>query len=257
VRNAARVTWWGHSTVWLEDSGVRLLTDPLLTDRLAHLRRAAGPRPVLPGPPDAVLVSHLHADHLHLASLRQVPGDPVIVLPRGTADFVRKGLGRPRARVVELSPGEEVPVGAVRVRAVRAHHHDVRGPWSRLRATPIGFTVEGSLRTWYAGDTGLFDEMAGISPVDLALIPVGGWGPSLGETHLDPAQAAEAVHRAKAATAVPVHYGTFWPVGFSRVRPHLFHSPAREFVRHAATVAPHTTVRVLRHGETTTVGSGA
>jgi L-ascorbate metabolism protein UlaG (beta-lactamase superfamily) len=99
--------------------------------------------------------------------------------------------------------------------------------------------------------------MAGISPVDLALIPVGGWGPSLGETHLDPAQAAEAVHRAKAATAVPVHYGTFWPVGFSRVRPHLFHSPAREFVRHAATVAPHTTVRVLRHGETTTVGSGA
>ena len=27
------VTWWGHSTMWLADSGVRLLTDPVLTDR--------------------------------------------------------------------------------------------------------------------------------------------------------------------------------------------------------------------------------
>jgi L-ascorbate metabolism protein UlaG (beta-lactamase superfamily) len=243
--------------VWLEDSGVRLLTDPLLTDRLAHLRRAAGPRPVLPCAPDAVLLSHLHADHLHLASLRQVPGDPVFVLPAGTAGFVRTGLRRPGARCVELRPGEQTTVGALTVRAVRADHHAERGPWSRLRATPLGFVVEGALRTWYAGDTGLFDEMGAIGPVDLALMPVGGWGPSLGEGHVDPAQAAEAVRRAKAATAVPVHYGTFWPIGMSRVRPEMFHSPGAAFARHAATVAPDTDVRVLAHGETTTVGPAA
>ena len=43
-----------------------------------------------------------------------------------------------------------------------------------------------------------------------ALIPVGGWGPTLGEQgHLDAARAAEALRVVKADWAVPVHYGTF------------------------------------------------
>lgn len=257
MTNSVRVTWWGHSTVWLADSGVHLLTDPLLTSRLAHLRRAAGPPPVLPGAPDVVLLSHLHADHLHLASLRQVPGDPVFVLPAGAAGFLRRGLRRPGARCVELCPGDETTVGAVRIHAVPANHHGDRGPWSRLRAVPLGFVVEGGLRTWFAGDTGLFDEMADLGPLDLALIPVGGWGPTLGEEHLDAAQAAEACRRAKAGTAIPVHFGTFWPVGMSRVRPEMFSAPGTEFARHAATVTPDTVVRVLAQGETTIVGPAA
>ncbi len=251
MTNTVRVTWYGHSTVWLEDSGVRLLTDPLLTDRLAHLRRAAGPTPVLPGAPDAVLLSHLHADHLHLASLRKLGGDPLFVLPRGAGGFVRAGLRRPGLRLVELAPGERTTVGAVTVRAVAAAHPANRGPWSRLHATPIGFVVEGARRTWYAGDTGLHDEMAALSPVDLALIPVGGWGPSLGAGHLDPAGAAEAVRRAEATVSVPVHYGTFWPVGCGRLRPELFHSPGGRFAELARAV---TDVRVLAHGGSTTVG---
>jgi L-ascorbate metabolism protein UlaG (beta-lactamase superfamily) len=250
-----RVTWWGHSTVWLEDSGVRLLTDPLLTDRLAHLRRAAGATPTLPGAPDAVLLSHLHADHFHLPSLRRVPGEPTLIVPRGATAFVARGLGRSAAdRCVELAPGDGTTVGAVRVRAVPAAHDGARGPWSRDRATAIGFIVEGASRSWYAGDTGLFREMADLAPLDLALIPVGGWGPTLGDGHLDPAAAAEALRRVKAAWTVPVHYGTFWPVGLGRVRPHLFHDPGTDFARHAATAAPDSRVRVLAHGESLTVG---
>ena len=71
--------------MWLADSGTTLLTDPLLTDRLMHLRRKAGPTPELPGPPDAVLLSHLHADHFHLPSLRTLPGEPLLIVPRGAA----------------------------------------------------------------------------------------------------------------------------------------------------------------------------
>jgi L-ascorbate metabolism protein UlaG (beta-lactamase superfamily) len=67
--------------MWLADSGTTLLTDPLLTDRLMHLRRKAGPTPELPGPPDAVLLSHLHADHFHLPSLRTLPGEPLLIVP--------------------------------------------------------------------------------------------------------------------------------------------------------------------------------
>jgi L-ascorbate metabolism protein UlaG (beta-lactamase superfamily) len=238
--------------MWLADSGVTLLTDPLLTDRLLHLRRMAGPTPKLPGPPDAVLLSHLHADHFHLSSLRALPGEPLLILPRGATPLVAKGLGRRWAeRCVELEPGEETSVGAVTVRAVPAAHDGGRGPWSRLRSTAMGFVVEGAARTWYGGDTGLFDGMSSLGPLDLALVPVGGWGPTLGaHGHLDPADGAEALRRVKAAWAVPVHYGTFWPTGLGRIRPHMFHEPGTEFARRAAITAPDTRVRVLAQGET-------
>lgn len=249
------VTWWGHSTMWLADSGSTLLTDPVLSDRFAHLRRMAGPTPRLPGAPDAILLSHLHADHFHLASLRAVPGKPLLIMPRGAASFAVKALGpQVGPRCVELAPGDETTVGSVRVRAVPAAHDGGRGPWSRERALAIGFVVEGSARTWYAGDTGLFDAMSKLGPIDLALIPVGGWGPTLGtHGHLNAVTAAEAMRRSKAAWAVPVHYGTFWPIGLGRVRAHMFHEPGPRFAEEAAKVAPGTQVRVLAQGETLTI----
>ena len=238
--------------MWLADSGVTLLTDPLLTDRLIHLRRMAGPTPKLPGAPDAVLLSHLHADHFHVPSLRAVPGEPLFVVPRGSAAFIAKSLGpESRRRCVELAPGEEVEIGAVTVKAVEAAHDGGRGPWSRMRSVAMGFVVEGASRTWYGGDTGLFDGMSALGPLDLALVPVGGWGPTLAaHGHLDPADGAEALRRVKAAYAVPVHYGTFWPAGMGRVRPHMFRDPGTEFARRAAVLSPDTQVRVLAQGET-------
>jgi L-ascorbate metabolism protein UlaG (beta-lactamase superfamily) len=254
--STTEVTWWGHSTVWLADSGTTLLTDPVLTDRVAHLRRMAGPAPRLPGPPDAVLLSHLHADHFHVASLRSLPGKPLLIVPRGARSFVAKSLGADAAgRCVELSVGSSTEVGAVLVRAVKAAHDGGRGPWSRERAEAVGFVVEGESRTWYAGDTGLFDEMTDLAPLDLALIPVGGWGPTLGSHgHLDPVAGAEALRRVKAGWAVPVHYGTLWPIGLARFRAHMFHEPGEQFARLAERTAPDTHVRVLAPGETLTVG---
>jgi L-ascorbate metabolism protein UlaG (beta-lactamase superfamily) len=242
--------------MWLVDSGTTFLTDPLLSDRLVHLRRMAGPTPRLPGAPDAVLLSHLHADHFHLPSLRAVPGTPLLIVPRGAAGFVAQAMGPAWAdRCVELAPGEETAVGAVKIRAVPAAHPGGRGPWSRSQAVALGFVVEGVSRSWYAGDTGLFDEMSELAPLDLALIPVGGWGPTLGSHgHLDAAAGAEALRRVKSSWAVPVHYGTFWPIGLTRVRPHMFSEPGEEFARRAARTAPDTQVRVLDHGETLTIG---
>jgi hypothetical protein len=49
---------------------------------------------------------------------------------------------------------------------------------------------------------------------------------------------------------VPVHYGTYWPIGMDAVRPHEFHSPADDFARIAARVAPGVAVRCPAHGET-------
>jgi L-ascorbate metabolism protein UlaG (beta-lactamase superfamily) len=248
------VTWWGHATCTIEDSGVRVLTDPLFVRRMAHLRRRRGE---LPGPEaavaDVVLVSHLHSDHLHLPSLARLAPGSRLVVPVGAVRSV-PGLRVLRSmrglRITEVAAGDEVRVGEVRVRAVPALHDGRRLPVGPHRSPALGFVVEGEARTYFAGDTGLFDTMAGaVGPVDVALLPVGGWGPYLGHGHLDAGRAAQALARLAPRSAVPVHYGTYWPIGMDGVRPHEFHSPGDEFVRKAALLAPEVSVHRLSHGE--------
>ncbi|WP_069773324.1 MULTISPECIES: MBL fold metallo-hydrolase [unclassified Streptomyces] len=245
------ITWWGHATCTVEDSDVRVLTDPLFARRLAHLRRRRG---VLPRPEawqaDVALVSHLHADHLHLPSLARLAPGTRLLVPQGAPRAV-PGLRRLRhLRLSEVAPGDETRVGDLLVRAVSARHDGRRLPVGRHRSPALGYVIEGRARTYFAGDTGLFEEMAEeVGPVDAALLPVGGWGPYLGEGHLDAGRAAEAVRRLAPRSAVPVHYGTYWPIGMDAVRPHEFHAPGEEFVRLAAERAPGVAVHRLGHGE--------
>ncbi|MET8943601.1 MBL fold metallo-hydrolase [Streptomyces sp. NPDC004542] len=245
------ITWWGHATCTVEDSDTRVLTDPLFARRLAHLRRRRGALP----PPEAlqadvVLVSHLHADHLHLPSLARLAPGTRLLVPRGAPRAV-PGLRRLGGlRVTEVVPGDRVEVGPLVVRAVSARHDGRRLPVGPHRSPALGYVVEGEARTYFAGDTGLFESMAEeVGPVDGALLPVGGWGPYLGEGHLDAERAARALGGLAPRVAVPVHYGTYWPIGMDAVRPHEFHAPGDEFVRLAAAYAPEVAVHRLGHGE--------
>jgi L-ascorbate metabolism protein UlaG (beta-lactamase superfamily) len=86
---------------------------------------------------------------------------------------------------------------------------------------------------------------------DIAILPVGGWGPTLGAGHLDPARAAGFLAELDASHAVPVHFGTMWPVGLGPIRPDRFHRPGTEFAAHAARLGLACSVRELQPGETT------
>ncbi|MFI6938424.1 MBL fold metallo-hydrolase [Streptomyces sp. NPDC050418] len=245
------ITWWGHATCTVEDSGTRVLTDPLFARRLAHLRRRRGDvPPERAAEAEAALVSHLHADHLHVPSLARLSEGTTVLLPRGARAAVpglRKLTG---LRFEEVVPGDEVRVGAVTVRVVSARHDGRRLPVGPHRSPALGFVVEGTARTYFAGDTGLFDTMAEeVGPVDVALLPVGGWGPFLGHGHLDAGRAAEALARIAPRSAVPVHFGTYWPIGMDAVRPHEFHAPGAEFVRQAGLRAPEVAVHLLDQGQ--------
>jgi L-ascorbate metabolism protein UlaG (beta-lactamase superfamily) len=243
-----RITYVGHATVLVELGPARLLTDPVLRPRMAHLRRH-GPAPAPPDDVDAVLISHLHGDHLDLPSLRMLPGRPRVVVARGGARF----LGRAGMEVDELEAGESEEVAGVRVRAVRALHDARRRPWLGPAAEPLGFVIGSSPSVYFAGDTDLFDEMAELAPVDVALLPVAGWGPRLGPGHMNPERAAQAVALLRPLVAIPIHWGTFHPA-YAR-RGAWFSEPPREFAAHVAAVAPSVDVRVLMPGESTSVAA--
>jgi L-ascorbate metabolism protein UlaG (beta-lactamase superfamily) len=258
VWESLTVTWWGHSTVTIELAGTRLVTDPVLVDRIGQLHRRRGPTPTSDaGRADAALVSHLHSDHLHLPSLRRLPASMRLVVPRGAAGLLRRSAVP--ARFVEVAVGDELTVGPARVRAVAARHYGFRAPWSAVHGPALGYlvTAPGSVSTddagptvWFAGDTDLFDGMTDLGPVDLALVPVGGWAPALGPGHLDPVRAVEAVRRVRPRWAVPIHFGTFWPRGLDRIRPDRFSEPGPEFARLVADAGLDVDVRVLAPGET-------
>lgn len=240
-----RLTWLGHATAVIELDGVRLVTDPVLTRRVGHLRRLAPPAAV-PAGADAALVSHLHLDHLHGPSLRRLaPGR--VVAPRGAARLLRRWT---RADVTEVGAGDEVVVGALRVRAVPAAHDGRRAPG--MRAFPaLGYVVRGSAAVYFAGDTGPFAGMADLAepPLDLALLPVAGWGPRLGPGHLGPEEAARALGLLRPRRAVPIHWGTYAPAWSTRAARPRAREPAVAFARAAARLAPAVDVGILAPGE--------
>jgi L-ascorbate metabolism protein UlaG (beta-lactamase superfamily) len=89
--------------------------------------------------------------------------------------------------------------------------------------------------------------MAGFAPVDVALLPVWGWGSSLGPGHMDPEQAASATVLLRPTVAVPIHWGTLAPPGLRRRVPP--DEPARRFRARCAVLAPATRVKVLQPGD--------
>jgi L-ascorbate metabolism protein UlaG (beta-lactamase superfamily) len=247
-----RITYVGHATVQLEAPGARLLTDPVLRTRVVHLRRIASPPQLSElAQPDAILISHAHFDHLDPPSLRLLGRCPVVA-PRGCGRLLASaGV----SEVIEAVPGERLRIGSVDVTAVSLAHDGRRHPLSRARDT-LAYVVDGPERALFAGDTGLFEGMRGLAGgLDLALLPIWGWGPRVGRGHMDPVSAARAAALMEPRIVVPIHWGTLaspragWLDDPAR--------PAREFAGQAAEIAPGVEVRLLPPGGSTEIAGVA
>lgn len=245
------VTYVGHGTVLIEIEGVRILTDPILRRRVGPLvRHGSAPTAAVAENLDAVLISHLHHDHADLGSLRRLPRETRMLAPPGSRGFFEHHGFQ---AVTELAPGESSQVGAIEVTAVEARHDGGR---RRFADDPqaIGFLVRGRSSVYFAGDTDLFDGMAELDPqLDLALLPIWGWGPNVGSGHLDPRSAARAAALLAPRLAVPIHWGTLYPFGLRRLRGGPLRAPAAEFAAQMRELAPQVETRVLSPGESTSL----
>jgi len=245
------VRWLGHASVVLDIDGVRILTDPLLR-RHAHLLRRRGGEPAREHwqDPAAVLVSHLHHDHAEIASLVRVPRAPVLAAP-ANARWLRSHRV-PSAVGVPEGVWWPVPGTDVRIMAVPAVHG--HRPMPHRPNAACGFLVATpTWRAWFAGDTAPYPAMADLpalagGPIDLALVPVGGWGPRLSGGHMDPTQAARVCAAVGARTAVPVHWGTLHSPLSRSLPPGWMDLAGPAFAVAVAREASGCTARVLQPG---------
>jgi L-ascorbate metabolism protein UlaG (beta-lactamase superfamily) len=240
------ITWLGHATTLIELAGTRILTDPVLGDRVGPLRRIARSVPAdSVDDIDGVLLSHLHADHTDLPSLRRLSGTAPLLAPsEAVAWLERRGLHDVRG----LRPGDTAALGGVRIRATPAVHDRRRRPLGP-QAEPIGFVASGELTVYFAGDTDLFEDLSDLrGVVDVALLPIWGWGTTLGPGHLDPERAARAAAIIDPRVVIPIHWGTL-ALPFPPRRRADPEAPARRFAELAKRYAPGVEVRLLTPGD--------
>ena len=129
-----------------------------------------------------------------------------------------------------MEPGDRLTIDRVHFSVVHALHSGKREPFGPT-GPAIGCVVEGSRTVYFPGDTDLFPGMNDLAGrLDLALLPVWGWGPTIGKGHMNPERAAQAAAVLRPRLAVPIHWGTFYPAGLRRVVPVPFETPGQAFL---------------------------
>lgn len=242
------VTYLGHSSLLIETNGVRILTDPILRNRVSFLsRKSPSINPDHYQNIDAVLISHLHYDHLDFQSLEMLESPFDLVIPKGAAPVLKK---RGITSFQEIGMGQQIKIGNLTVKATFADHTHSRHPMGP-EAESLGFLIEGDIRIYYPGDTRLFPEMASLAAekIDLALLPVWGWGYHRGKMHMGPKEAAQSLNLICPQVAIPIHWGTFIPIGIHWLKPAFYYYPPIEFASYAKQIAPQVDVRILPPGE--------
>ena len=201
------LTFGGHATMLARYEKLAIGFDPMLGRWVGGVRRAVEPG-LAPGDFSdcgLILISHRHADHLHLPTLRKMPRSATVVVPTGTAAAI-SALGF--ARVVELQPGADLELRGVQVVAAAASHG------SDDRARGLSYIVRGDGPSLYlCGDSGYFSGFGDLGEryaPDIAILPIGGFMPhSFRDRHMSPLDALFAFEDLRSRLLVPIHHGAF------------------------------------------------
>lgn len=246
-----RITYLGHASLLIEINGLRVITDPVFRRRIFHLVRTVPlPDREVYQDIDLVLISHLHYDHLDLKTIRTLGKHALVCVPKGAGRLLEKNR---ISNYRELIIGEGFSMKNLSIRTVYSWHVDRRHPLG-LQARCMGYLIANEAVIYYPGDTRLFPEMASIADrIDVALMPVWGWGPHLGRMHMSPTQAGQALAFLKPRLAIPIHWGTYLPAGMGWLKPSFHSAPPLVFARAAARTMPEVEIRILNPGDTTEI----
>lgn len=223
-----RVTWLGHSSLFVEIDGINVLIDPVWDERASPVQWA-GPKRFFAAPLslddlpriDVVLVSHDHYDHLGEATIRKLSKmnsakDARWVTSLGVGRILQR-FGVAGAQISELDWTQSVAIaeGGLEVTAVPTRHFSGRKMSNRFETLWSAFVLKGRRHKIYFGaDSGWWSGFAEIGatygPFDLTMLEIGAFHELWADIHMGPEGAA----RAFAALGgkglmMPIHWGLF------------------------------------------------
>ena len=218
-----RVTWLGHSSLFVEIDGSRILTDPVFGDYAAPFpmpgRKRFHPVPAkLSEFPkiDVILQSHDHYDHLCVKTWKEIAKRRIPVITSLGVGARLEKLGVDPSLITELDWWEEhtIPNKSTSIIATPAQHFSGRSIGDRNATLWSSWVIKGDThRVFFSGDTGLNDELAIIGerfgPFDLTMLEIGASNPAWADIHLGPVNAMTAFKMLGGGTMLPIHWATF------------------------------------------------
>jgi len=215
--------WVGHSTFYLNNGDLDILTDPIFSERASPIK-FAGPKRLIKTPLkvsdinniDIVIISHNHYDHLDIPSLKSIQKkfpNVIFLVPIGDKDLLRKyNLNN----IYEFNWWESFTYKDTKFTFTPTQHWSARGIFDRNKSLWGGWFIETeSLKLFHAGDTGYSNDFKAIkaklgSP-DYAFIPIGAYDPEwfMGESHVDPEDAVRIMEDLGNPDSFGMHWGTF------------------------------------------------
>ena len=208
-------TWIGHATTLLRVGGKSILTDPVFSHRigmsvggvtlgLPRLMPAPwGPEKM--APPDLILISHAHFDHLDKPSLRRLANPrTTVVTARRTAALIPAGFGK----VIEMDWHHELKLDGLTIEAVRPAHWGARTALDRRRGYNSYVLRTDDHGVLFAGDTAYTEAFNRVKGVTLAILGIGSYDP-WENAHATPEQAWSMFTSLGGEHMLPVHHSTF------------------------------------------------
>jgi N-acyl-phosphatidylethanolamine-hydrolysing phospholipase D len=220
VRVDARlaVLWIGHASMLIQIDDRVILADPLLTSTVGLLtRRLVEPGILAENIPkcDAVIVSHLHQDHLSYATLDEIaPKVKTLIVPDGGLVYV-PNYPFPAVELARWSRWED---RGLTITAVPVRHSGFRyGADDAWLTSFTGYVIDyHGIRVYFGGDTAYdrdaFRETRARFPnIDLAILPIAPGRPHsfMKNKHEDPEEALQAFVDLGAERMIPMHFDTF------------------------------------------------